>query len=98
MKKPFKKNKLCFSITSPLLLIALAASAGGMYIIKLRSDVPVKVLGKELSLLHQYMLVGLATFPLLWLAGAGSVVFWVLGKSSYRGSIFNFSLSISTLK
>jgi len=37
------------------------------------------VFNHELSLAQQYALVSAFSFPLFWLAGAGTVVFWVLG-------------------
>jgi len=80
-------------VTSPLLLVAMFVSLGACYIISIRSDSPLRVLGKELTLTHQYALVGIGTFPLLWLAGAGSIVFWVLGASLFvivlHASLFN---------
>lgn len=36
--------------------------------------------GREVSPAHQYALAGAVSFPFFWLAGAGSAVFWVLGK------------------
>ena len=38
------------------------------------------VSGRELSLAQQYAAVGALSFPLLWVAGAGSAVFWVIGQ------------------
>ena len=37
------------------------------------------ITGRELSLAQQYAVVGVCSFPLFWLAGAGSAVFWVIG-------------------
>ena len=39
------------------------------------------LIGRELSLAQQYGAVGILSFPLFWVAGAGSVVFWVIGKT-----------------
>lgn len=36
--------------------------------------------GREVSPAHQYAMAGAVSFPFFWLAGAGSAVFWVLGK------------------
>ena len=36
--------------------------------------------GKEVTVTHQYAAVGLLAFPLFWIAGAGSAVFWVIGE------------------
>ena len=30
---------------------------------------------------HQYSAVGILSFPVLWLAGAGGTVFWVIGAT-----------------
>ena len=38
------------------------------------------IVGHEVSLAGQYSLVLLLSVPFLLLAGAGGVVFWVLGK------------------
>lgn len=39
------------------------------------------IVGQKLSLAHQYALVSIASFPLFYLAGAGQVVFWILGMT-----------------
>ncbi|XP_045207452.1 prenylated Rab acceptor protein 1-like isoform X2 [Mercenaria mercenaria] len=71
-------------LTSPMLLIAIAACLGACYIISLKNrDNKLKIMGRELSLAQQYGAVGLCSFPLFWLAGAGSAVFWVIGASFF---------------
>ena len=40
--------------------------------------------GKEVTVTHQYAAVGLLAFPLFWIAGAGSAVFWVIGEIFLR--------------
>ncbi|XP_059142630.1 prenylated Rab acceptor protein 1-like [Physella acuta] len=71
-------------ITSPLLLVAIAACLGACYIISIKNqDRKITVMGHELSLAQQYGGVGLLSFPLFWLAGAGSAVFWVIGASFF---------------
>ncbi|XP_071034539.1 prenylated Rab acceptor protein 1 isoform X2 [Parasteatoda tepidariorum] len=71
-------------LTSPLLLIAIAAFLGSCYIIKLKNDSREIVLfGQKMTLAHQYALVSLISFPLFYLAGAGQVVFWILGASFF---------------
>ena len=37
--------------------------------------------GHEISVAHQYSAVGILSFPVLWLAGAGGTVFWVIGAT-----------------
>jgi len=44
--------------------------------------VSVFISGRELTLAQQYGVVGICAFPLFWIAGAGSAVFWVIGKNS----------------
>ncbi|KAI8481919.1 PREDICTED: prenylated Rab acceptor protein 1-like [Branchiostoma belcheri] len=71
-------------LTNPLLLIALAACLGACYIIKIRSDEKkLMLMGKELSVAQQYGVVAVASFPLFWLASAGTAVFWVIGASFF---------------
>jgi len=69
-------------LTSPMLLLAIAASLGGCYILQLKNkERKVKFMGKEVSLAQQYVGVGLASIPIFILAGAGTAVFWVIGAS-----------------
>ncbi|KAK3587718.1 hypothetical protein CHS0354_042509 [Potamilus streckersoni] len=71
-------------LTSPLLLVAIAACLGACYIISLKNqDKKITVFGREVSLAQQYAAVGACSFPLFWLAGAGSAVFWVIGASFF---------------
>lgn len=71
-------------LTSPLLLIAMAACFGACYIISLRNqEKKMIIMGRELSLGQQYAGVGAMSFPLFWLAGAGSAFFWVIGASFF---------------
>ena len=46
--------------------------------------------GKEVTVTHQYAAVGLLAFPLFWIAGAGSAVFWVIGEIFLRVYFFFF--------
>ena len=54
--------------------------------------------GREFTVAQQYGGVALLAFPLFWLAGAGSVIFWVIGASlvavlAHAGLLFRiFSL------
>lgn len=82
----FQSNYLCVFLilviycilTSPLLLLAMAASLGACYIITLKhTESPLKIFGYEMSLAQQYLVVATASFPLFYMAGAGSAVFWV---------------------
>jgi len=68
-------------ITSPLLLIAVAASLGACYILSVKNaERKIAVFAHELSLAQQYGLVAVCSLPLFYLAGAGAALFWVLGK------------------
>ncbi len=51
-------------------------------------------LGKEVSVTHQYAGVAALSFPLFWIAGAGSAVFWVIGKLF----LFYFSFCMYSIK
>lgn len=71
-------------LTSPLLLIAIVAGMGGAYIIRLKSsEGKVKLFNKELNLIQQYCILGMVCFPIFYVAGAGSAVFWVIGASFF---------------
>ncbi|EFX84691.1 hypothetical protein DAPPUDRAFT_47113 [Daphnia pulex] len=88
----FQSNYLCIFIililycllTSPLLLFAVGTSLGACYLISRKNDdQKLSILGHELSLAQQYGLIAMVSLPLFYLAGAGSVVFWVLGASMF---------------
>ncbi|XP_013166577.1 PREDICTED: prenylated Rab acceptor protein 1 isoform X1 [Papilio xuthus] len=67
-------------ITSPLLLIAMVASFFGYR--KLTSGPNTWKIGSwELSKTQQYAVYAAASMALCWLAGAGAVLFWVLGAT-----------------
>ncbi|XP_060077546.1 prenylated Rab acceptor protein 1-like [Ylistrum balloti] len=71
-------------LTSPLLLVAIAACLGACYIINIKNqEKKLSIMGKELSVSQQYAAVGLCSFPIFWLAGAGSAVFWIIGASFF---------------
>ncbi|ESO08146.1 hypothetical protein HELRODRAFT_169884 [Helobdella robusta] len=86
----FKSNYLYVSLgllaftllTSPFLLLTLGACLGACYMVKVKNaNRKIIVMGKELSMTQQYAAVGMISLPILWLAGAGTVVFWVIGVS-----------------
>ncbi|XP_068628856.1 prenylated Rab acceptor protein 1 isoform X2 [Battus philenor] len=67
-------------ITSPLLLIAMVASFFGYK--KLTSGPNTWKIGSwELTKTQQYAIYACASMALCWLAGAGAVLFWVLGAT-----------------
>ncbi|XP_045761045.1 prenylated Rab acceptor protein 1 isoform X2 [Maniola jurtina] len=67
-------------ITSPLLLIAMVASFFGYR--KLTSGPNTWKIGSwELTKTQQYAVAAAGSMALCWLAGAGAVLFWVLGAT-----------------
>lgn len=69
-------------VTSPLLLLVLAAQMGACYIATLRqAEHPLVVAGQQVALPHQYAAISLAFTPIFFLAGAGSALIWVLAAS-----------------
>lgn len=67
-------------ITSPLLLIAMVASFFGYK--KLTAGPNTwKIGGWELTKTQQYAVAAAGSIGLCWLAGAGAVLFWVLGAT-----------------
>merc|ERR1712228_892477 len=71
-------------ITSPLLLIVIAATGGACYIASLKNaERKLSIAGHEVSLAQQYGLIGVCSIPFFLIAGAGGVVFWVLGASLF---------------
>jgi len=71
-------------ITSPMLLIVIAAAGGACYIASMKNnDRKLAIAGHEISLAHQYGMVALCSIPFFLWAGAGGIVFWVLGASMF---------------
>jgi len=71
-------------ISSPLLLIVIAATGGACYIAGLKNaERKLSIAGHEVSLAQQYGLIGVCSIPFFLIAGAGGVVFWVLGASLF---------------
>ncbi|KAH8394809.1 hypothetical protein KR222_006453 [Zaprionus bogoriensis] len=69
-------------ITSPLTLLVVAAVALGCH--KVRSmNSNITLLGHQVTPRQQIILINLGAAPLLFLAGAGSVLFWTLGASCF---------------
>jgi len=82
-------------ITSPLLLIVMAISGGGCYYLSTKhADKKIMLGGREVTLAQQYGIVAVCSIPLFLLAGAGAVVFWVIGASFFviclHASFYNF--------
>ncbi|KPM10689.1 prenylated Rab acceptor-like protein [Sarcoptes scabiei] len=71
-------------LTSPLLLLVLAAISAAGYILTLKNaERPLKIMGYKLNLGQQYIALGICSIPFLWIVGAGSAVFWVIGASFF---------------
>ncbi|GBP46397.1 Prenylated Rab acceptor protein 1 [Eumeta japonica] len=67
-------------ITTPLLLIAIVASFFGYKKLTAGPN-NWKIGGWEITKSQQYVVVAAGCMALCWLAGAGAVLFWVLGAS-----------------
>merc|ERR1711892_1223217 len=71
-------------ISSPLLLVVIAAAGGASYFASSKNgDRKLAIAGREVSLAQQYGLIALCSIPFFLWAGAGGVVFWVLGASMF---------------
>ncbi|XP_076457446.1 prenylated Rab acceptor protein 1-like isoform X2 [Babylonia areolata] len=71
-------------MTSPLLLVAIGICLGACFYVSSRGpDQPLAIMGFPLSVSQQYLGVAVLSFPLFWLAGAGSAVFWIIGASCF---------------
>eukprot|EP00088_Acartia_fossae_P032849 TRINITY_DN3359_c0_g1_i1.p2 TRINITY_DN3359_c0_g1~~TRINITY_DN3359_c0_g1_i1.p2 ORF type:complete len:201 (-),score=45.08 TRINITY_DN3359_c0_g1_i1:1-603(-) len=82
-------------VTSPLLLVVMAMAGGACYYISVKNqNQKISIGGHEISLAGQYGIVLLCCIPLFLLAGAGGVVFWVLGASlvciSSHAAFYNY--------
>lgn len=87
----FQGNYLCVSLvlviycilTSPLLLLAIIVYLMSLYAITARSATGryLRIAGYRPNLQQQYSFITLISLPLLWVAGAPSAVFWVIGAS-----------------
>jgi len=70
-------------LTSPLLVLVLLSQAGACYLLTLRNvESPLRVGGKSVPLTHQYLAVACVFGPVFWLAGAGSLLLWVVAGSA----------------
>lgn len=87
----FQGNYMCVSLvlviycilTSPLLLLAILAYLVALYMVTARSATGrhMKILNYKPNIQQQYSFITLISIPLLWVAGAPSAVFWVIGAS-----------------
>lgn len=104
--KHFQSNYFCVFLilfiycilTSPLLLLVLAAIGAVGYVITLKNkEQPVKLFGKKLNIGQQYMALGVCSIPLLYIVGAGSAVFWVIGASLFVIAMHSSVYAIETV-
>ncbi|XP_075213033.1 prenylated Rab acceptor protein 1 [Lycorma delicatula] len=86
-------------LTSPLLILAICLSFGACYFLRLRyAERQLVLFGHHLTLHQQYMLVGICSLPIYFMAGAGSAVFWVLGASFFVINLHAAFFNISALQ
>lgn len=71
-----------YSITNPLLLIALAFLAGGFAAINKFAPEPMQVGDHIITQKSLYTALFLIGFPLLWIASPVSTFFWLVGSSA----------------
>lgn len=107
----FQGNYLCVSLvlviycilTSPLLLLAILAYLVALYMVTARSATGrhMRILNYRPNLQQQYSFITLISIPLLWVAGAPSAVFWVIGASfvvvGLHASMYNLQQQLTSL-
>lgn len=103
----FQGNYLCVSLilviycilTSPLLLLALLGYTAALYLVTVRSALgkPTYVLGYRFNLQQQYSFITMISLPLLWVAGAPTALFWVIGASFFVVGLHALLYAIETL-
>merc|ERR1712158_296917 len=70
-------------ISSPLLIV-IAGAGGAAYFAAVKNETrKIAIAGHEVTLAQQYAAIATASIPFFLLAGAGGVVFWVLGASLF---------------
>ncbi|GAB0096868.1 PRA1 family protein [Sergentomyia squamirostris] len=69
-------------LTSPLILIVLGGVFYACYKVK-QYNSKITLLGREFNAGQQCILINCAAIPILYLAGAGAAMFWVLGASFF---------------
>lgn len=89
----FQGNYLCVSLvlviycilSSPALLVVIVAYLLGLYAATARSALgkQTRLLRHKLNLQQQYSLITMLALPPLWIAGAPSALFWVIGASFF---------------
>merc|ERR1711944_235093 len=68
----------------PLLLIVIAGAGGAAYFAAIKNETrKIAIAGHEVTLAQQYAAIATASIPFFLLAGAGGIVFWVLGAALF---------------
>jgi len=71
-------------ISSPLLLVVIAGAGGASYYAAVKNEGrKIAVAGHEISLAQQYGVIAVTAIPFFLLAGAGGIIFWLLGASLF---------------
>ncbi|XP_055840426.1 prenylated Rab acceptor protein 1 [Episyrphus balteatus] len=83
-------------ITSPLVLIVLAASAYICHRVR-KAATQFTVFDRTLTTKQQYIIISLASMPVLYLAGAGELMFWTLGASCFVISLHAIFYNIDAI-
>lgn len=69
-------------VTNPTLLFAVAFCVAVWWFMSIKNKGEnIKLLGRETSAAEVYLVVGVVMIPVLYFAGAGSTVFWIIGAS-----------------
>ncbi|CAF0799302.1 unnamed protein product [Rotaria sp. Silwood1] len=71
-------------VTTPSLLFVLLAMAAGCYLVSIKNrEKQITVMGRQIPLVQQYLVVICLCILLLIMVGAGSAIFWILGASVF---------------
>jgi len=83
-------------ITSPLLLLVVAGVLYGQYKIRQLSSVT-NICGREVTQTQLQIGLGLAAIPVLYLFGMQSIMFWVIGASTFFVAIHAIFYNIDAI-
>lgn len=72
---------LCYRITSPLILLLIGGLMYASYRIR-QIPGPVVLFGKMFSINQLCIALHVAAIPILYVFGAGQIMFWVVGKEA----------------
>lgn len=100
----FQSNYMCVFLglfvycllTSPLILVVMGAIMYVCYKIKQKNQ-NVTVLQREINANQQCIAVHCAAIPILYLAGAGAAIFWVIGASFFFISLHSIFYNIDAI-